>query len=515
MKPVKYLLVLYTLILSAAISCSIDNSIPVKNWEILYNQDDSLDKVKNETGWKPVSIPGKFNIPDADSDNFNYFWLRGNFHICGDPSRYYGLSVGKLILFDKVYINGHFIGSMHPKKINWSPLPRNYVLPEDVLKRGVNNIYIQLGYYGNHKGGILNDVLIQTEEFFDTTQYASNLISNQLPAGTLVIALCFIIPLFIIFFWNRKEKLILYGLFALFVYIIYILTLLVPYRFISFEFFVALQMSITPLVFISVIMIIQSIYRIYLSNYNRIIIPLLSLFVIIILFCYDTPYYYEVGFTLRLISVLISVPFLFFLIYRLNRMYPDRFLLRMMITMAIIAVIIILLETYLGYTGGRFTDIMGLFSPVIFIMLLAVIISREIMKRRMQLDMFYDKLKRYEGHEKELSITDTSEEKLKRVIEFINENYTSDLSREGLAAAVGINPNYMGSLFKTYTGKTINEYINHLRIEDASKQLLEKNRRITDIAFSIGFESLVTFNRVFKKIMGQTPTEYRDKKAKS
>jgi AraC-like DNA-binding protein len=269
-------------------------------------------------------------------------------------------------------------------------------------------------------------------------------------------------------------------------------------------------MSITPLVFISFILIIQSIYRIFLSNYNRIIVPLLLLFVLIIILSHESDYYYQIGFILRLISVIICIPFFIFLIYKLNRIYPDKFLLRMIITMAIISTIIIVIETYLGTTGGRFTDILGIFSPVFYITILAVLISREIMKRRLELEFSYDILKRYEGHEKELSITDSSEEKLKRVIDFINENYTSDLSREGLAAAVEINPNYMGSLFKTYTGKTINEYINHLRIENAIKQLKEKKRKITDIAFSVGFESLVTFNRVFKKTRGKTPTEYRD-----
>ncbi len=68
----------------------------------------------------------------------------------------------------------------------------------------------------------------------------------------------------------------------------------------------------------------------------------------------------------------------------------------------------------------------------------------------------------------------------------------------------------MGSLFKSYTGKTINEYMNQLRIEEAIKQLKNKNIKVTDIAFSIGFESLVTFNRIFKKTMGTTPTEYRE-----
>jgi len=64
---------------------------------------------------------------------------------------------------------------------------------------------------------------------------------------------------------------------------------------------------------------------------------------------------------------------------------------------------------------------------------------------------------------------------------------------------------------KIYTGKKINEYISELRIQDAAKRLREnKNENVINIAFSVGFESLSTFNRTFLKIMGTTPSEYKD-----
>ncbi|HOT44256.1 MAG TPA: 7TM-DISM domain-containing protein [Spirochaetota bacterium] len=110
------------------------------------------------------------------------------------------------------------------------------------------------------------------------------------------------------------------------------------------------------------------------------------------------------------------------------------------------------------------------------------------------------------------SITSVTKEKINKAIEYINANYTCDISREGLAASLDISPNHLGKFFKVQTGKKINEYINELRIRDAAKKLREqKQETIINIAFSVGFESLSTFNRTFLKIMGITPSEYKDR----
>ncbi len=110
------------------------------------------------------------------------------------------------------------------------------------------------------------------------------------------------------------------------------------------------------------------------------------------------------------------------------------------------------------------------------------------------------------------AITSSTEEKIKKAIDYIDANYTSDISREGLAASLDISPNHLGKFFKIHTGKKINEYINELRIHDAAKKLREqKQETIINIAFSVGFESLSTFNRTFLKIMGITPSEFKDR----
>lgn len=114
--------------------------------------------------------------------------------------------------------------------------------------------------------------------------------------------------------------------------------------------------------------------------------------------------------------------------------------------------------------------------------------------------------------EKRIEISETTLKKLERAIAFIQENYLSDISREGLAAQVDLSPNYFSALFAEYTGKKLNDYINDLRIIKAAELLKTTNEKVIDIACAAGFENLRTFNRAFKKKMGITPQEYRGKK---
>ncbi len=398
---------------------------------------------------------------------------------------------------------------MPSENVYWNPLPRNYLIPEGVLKEGKNIIYIQLGVYTKVFGGILDDVLIQSEKDFEWTQFLNNLIYKHIPIGMIFIFISCIIPLLIIYIWNRKERLPLYTLFGITIYIIYMLTLQITNKLISYEIYLEIMITIIPLFSVSLIIFIQSIYRVYLSHYNRVVIPILLMIMAIMLCSKNSDYHYQIGFLGTNAALTISIPYWIFIIFRLNSINRDTFLFVMTGMMSMFSGIIMIMEFYSEYLGVGFSDIPTTFCPMLFLLIFAVLFSREIMKRRLETELLYDKLKGYQEHNKELPITDTSEEKLQRVINFIDENYTSGISREGLALAVGISPNYMSSLFNTYTGKSISEYINELRINEAIYQLESGNSKIIDIAFSVGFENSVTFNRAFKKVTGKTPSDYK------
>ena len=97
-----------------------------------------------------------------------------------------------------------------------------------------------------------------------------------------------------------------------------------------------------------------------------------------------------------------------------------------------------------------------------------------------------------------------------RAKEFI-ENHKSDaISLSEVARALNVSTFYFCKLFKKATGINFTEYLSRVRIEKAKNLLLNPNLRVSEIAYEVGFQSLTHFNRVFLRIVGRSPTAYRD-----
>jgi AraC-like DNA-binding protein len=96
-----------------------------------------------------------------------------------------------------------------------------------------------------------------------------------------------------------------------------------------------------------------------------------------------------------------------------------------------------------------------------------------------------------------------------RAKEFIHEHQTEELSLGQVAKAVNTSTFYFCKMFKKVTGINFTDYLSRVRIEKSKNLLLNPNLRVSEIAFVVGFQSLTHFYRVFKKILGQSPTEYR------
>lgn len=96
-----------------------------------------------------------------------------------------------------------------------------------------------------------------------------------------------------------------------------------------------------------------------------------------------------------------------------------------------------------------------------------------------------------------------------RAKQFIHDHQAEELSLSMVAKAVNTSSFYFCKMFKKVTGLNFTDYVSRVRIEKAKNLLLNPNLRISEIAFEVGFQSLTHFNRVFKKITGQSPSEYR------
>jgi AraC-like DNA-binding protein/ligand-binding sensor protein len=93
--------------------------------------------------------------------------------------------------------------------------------------------------------------------------------------------------------------------------------------------------------------------------------------------------------------------------------------------------------------------------------------------------------------------------------EFIQDHQTENLRLGHVAKAVNTSTFYFCKMFKKETGINFTDYLSRIRIEKSKNLLLNPNLRVSEIAFEVGFQSLTHFNRVFKRILGQSPTEYR------
>src|SRR5262245_14787008 len=91
----------------------------------------------------------------------------------------------------------------------------------------------------------------------------------------------------------------------------------------------------------------------------------------------------------------------------------------------------------------------------------------------------------------------------------IEEHSGEKLSLPKVAKAVNIHANYLSEKFKQVTGMNFVDYVARTRFEKACRLLSDGDLRISDIAFAAGFQSLSQFNRVFKKLSGKLPTQFR------
>ena len=98
-----------------------------------------------------------------------------------------------------------------------------------------------------------------------------------------------------------------------------------------------------------------------------------------------------------------------------------------------------------------------------------------------------------------------------RAKQFIREHYAEDLSLSRVSNAANMSTFYFCKLFRKFSSVTFTQFVSRTRIEQAKHLLLNPNLRISEIGYAVGFQSLSHFNRVFKLIAGESPTDFRGK----
>ena len=98
--------------------------------------------------------------------------------------------------------------------------------------------------------------------------------------------------------------------------------------------------------------------------------------------------------------------------------------------------------------------------------------------------------------------------RLKVVYKFIEENYQSAVSIEEISHLTHLSKAAFCRYFKKMTRLTFTEFLNQYRIEQA-KRLLKSDKNVTETCYECGFESLSYFNRIFKKVVGENPIQFK------
>lgn len=115
----------------------------------------------------------------------------------------------------------------------------------------------------------------------------------------------------------------------------------------------------------------------------------------------------------------------------------------------------------------------------------------------------------------QMKFTDISELDNKithRLLQYCTQHFEENISMQSVCEACGFSYYQVSRLFSKTFGINFSGYINNLRISKACILLRESSMSINDIAYSVGFDTIRNFNRVFLNIMQMTPSEYKNKK---
>jgi len=99
---------------------------------------------------------------------------------------------------------------------------------------------------------------------------------------------------------------------------------------------------------------------------------------------------------------------------------------------------------------------------------------------------------------------------LRKAENFIMENFTRKISLKEISTVAGLSPPYFSTIFKEEMGENLSKYLNRLRVEKASRLLLETEMSLSEIAACCCFEDQSWFSKIFKAYTGISPGKYRN-----
>ena len=119
------------------------------------------------------------------------------------------------------------------------------------------------------------------------------------------------------------------------------------------------------------------------------------------------------------------------------------------------------------------------------------------------------KIFRLMDNNRQSNISTQNQQLVFQSVEYLRNNYNTDIRLEDLAVKSFISKNYFSRLFKDVTGINFTDYIQNLRVDEACSLLKNTDMKVIDIAHQVGFRDVKFFYEVFKKLTHKTPGEFR------
>jgi len=100
--------------------------------------------------------------------------------------------------------------------------------------------------------------------------------------------------------------------------------------------------------------------------------------------------------------------------------------------------------------------------------------------------------------------------RIDRVCRFIESHVSEPITQAQIARQLNMGQASFSRFFRRMTGRTFTEHMHHLRVGETCRMLVETDEPITQIAFAVGFNNIANFNRIFRRLKGMSPREFRN-----
>lgn len=484
-------------------------SVVLDDWQLSRHPALTAEEALEADDWVNVDPSILFQAPGTKTRDVRTVWLKTRVFL-EQPQWVYGLSLGRVYMTDRVYVNGRLCGETD--RIGALHYPRHYDLPQGILMPGDNVILIRLGIYGQEYGGIPGSVHLFDRNTFQNRQLLDHLLFVQIPLGVIILYLCILVLLFIA--WepgvNGRPVTVLAGIVA--VWVSHLCMIYSPIQPFGVEWRINYLWLCT---YINSLLFIRFIHLTYfrdVGRMNRLFIGLVGLTVLATLICNDSTAVTYPGRRLGPVLVLATNLLALSILVRLTWLKGFA-ATRLFWIFGYAPSLSITLDIVNYLYGSHGVPLYHVYVIPLMNLLVVLLHRRRFVRNRITLDRLREKIHdRTHGpadEEKKAGLTAQVESRITALKDHIACHFTEPLSRDSLADHMGLSPDYMSRMFKAHEGLRINDYINTLRVEEACRLLRESDLKIVDVAFAVGFESLPTFNRVFYRLCRMAPSEYR------